>query len=134
MPHTVPPPRDLADARAVLTDPARHRCLPAVIETHWAFLAEARGMRLDLGVLQPAHLTRDGMIAQGIVPPGHCWTPHGILPIDTPAPAATIPAAAAEAPANPVDAARLGAIPAIRAAIVRAFARPAPGHVPGDAA
>lgn len=119
MPHRslIPPPADLAQARAVLTDPARHRCLPAVIEMHWAFLAEAKGLRLDLSHLAPAHLTTEGLIAQGIVPPGHAWTPDGILPIADAAPRPRPAPPQPEAPANGIDAARIGAIPRIRAAI-----------------
>lgn len=50
-------PRDMDDARATLTDPSRHGCIPAVIQTNWQFLAEARGIRLRMERLAiTAHL------------------------------------------------------------------------------
>lgn len=45
-PIPVVTPYDMADARATLTDPARHGCLPSVIQHNWFFLAEARGIRV----------------------------------------------------------------------------------------
>jgi len=50
------PPRDMADARRTLTTPAIHNCHPAVIQDAWLFLAEARGLRVDLARLRPAHV------------------------------------------------------------------------------
>jgi hypothetical protein len=50
------PPRDMADARATLTTPAIHNGHPAVIQDAWLFLAEARGLRVNLDRLHPAHL------------------------------------------------------------------------------
>jgi hypothetical protein len=80
------PPRDMADARATLTTPAIHNGHPAVIQDAWLFLAEARGLRVDLDRLHPAHL------------------------IDRPAPAVLTAAPAL----NEIDAARVAAIPLIR--------------------
>jgi hypothetical protein len=83
------PPRDMADARRTLTTPAIHNGHPAIIQDAWLFLAEARGLRVDLNRLTPAHL------------------------IDR-----ASPAIQPEAPAiNHVDAARVSAIPLIRRAI-----------------
>lgn len=55
--HILPAsPHDMADARAVLTDPARHRAHPAVIQSHWQFLKEARGQRVNFDRMgPPAH-------------------------------------------------------------------------------
>lgn len=50
------PPRDMADARATLTTPAIHNGHPAIIQDAWLFLAEARGLRVNLDRLNPAHL------------------------------------------------------------------------------
>lgn len=49
-------PRDMEDARAVLTDPARHRGHPAIIAVNWAFLKEARGQTVRPDRLAPHHL------------------------------------------------------------------------------
>jgi hypothetical protein len=55
------PPYDMADARRILTDPAAHRGHPAIRQTAWQFLKEARGEAVDFerldamhGTLQPA--------------------------------------------------------------------------------
>lgn len=56
-PIPVVTPYDMADAMATLTDPARHGCLPSVIQRNWQFLAEARGMRIHMERLTvTAHL------------------------------------------------------------------------------
>jgi hypothetical protein len=50
-------PRSMDDARATLTDPNRHGCLPSVIQSNWQFLAEAKGIRLRMERLAiTAHL------------------------------------------------------------------------------
>jgi hypothetical protein len=51
-----PAPQDLRDAMAVLSDPARHRGHPAVIQSNWLLLKQARGQSVDLTVIgPPAH-------------------------------------------------------------------------------
>lgn len=111
---TVPPPRDLEDAMALLSDPARHRAIPAIIETNWAFLKEARGQRVDWSRLAPAHLTAPA----GPCAPGECWTPHGVVPL---------PPQRASAERHDHDAARARALPKIRAAIAHLI-DPTGGH------
>ena len=50
-------PRSMDDARATLTDPARHGCLPSVIQDNWQFLAEAKGIKVRMERLAiTAHL------------------------------------------------------------------------------
>lgn len=95
------PPSDMADARRTLTTPAIHNGHPAVIQDNWLFLAEARGLRVDLDRLHPAHLIDRSRQSQ--VPNVVTVTP---------------------ATANAVDAARLAAIPLIRRIIAgRSHAR-----------
>lgn len=65
-------PQDMADARAVLTDPARHRCQPAVIQTHWQFLKEAKGQRINWDTIGPA---QHRMSALEPMPPAHQRAP-----------------------------------------------------------
>lgn len=113
---TVPPPRDLDDAMALLSDPARHRGLPAVIQTNWAFLKEARGQAVHWSRLAPAHLTD----AAGPCAPGECWTPYGVVPL--PPSARPVPAER-----HDHDAARARALPKIRAAIAHLI-DPTGGH------
>lgn len=65
-------PQDMADARDVLTDPARHRCHPSVIQSHWQFLKEARGQRINWETIgPPAHR----MSALEPMPPAHLRPP-----------------------------------------------------------
>jgi hypothetical protein len=52
---TAPPPYDMADAMRTLTDPAAHRGHPAIRQSHWCFLKEARGQTVDLDRLHQMH-------------------------------------------------------------------------------
>lgn len=50
------PPRDMAEAYATAIDPCRHGCHPAVMQTNWAFLKEARGTPVNFDRIgRPAH-------------------------------------------------------------------------------
>lgn len=49
-------PEALANARAVVLDPASVRCHPAVIGGAWATLKAARGQTVDQSRLTPAYL------------------------------------------------------------------------------
>lgn len=52
-------PYDMADAYRTATDPSRHGCHPAVIQTNWCFMKEARGQRVHIERLAiTGHLIR----------------------------------------------------------------------------
>lgn len=51
------PPYDMADARRILTDPAAHRGHPAIRQSAWQFLKEARGQPVDFARLDAMHGT-----------------------------------------------------------------------------
>jgi hypothetical protein len=48
-------PYDMADAMRTLTDPAAHCGHPAIRQTCWLFLKEARGQTVDLARLDQIH-------------------------------------------------------------------------------
>jgi hypothetical protein len=52
---TAPPPYDMADAMRTLTDPSAHRGHPAIRQSCWLFLKEARGQTVDLARLDQIH-------------------------------------------------------------------------------
>lgn len=52
---TAPAPYDMADAMRTLTDPAAHRSHPAIRQSAWCFLKEARGQPVDLDRLDAMH-------------------------------------------------------------------------------
>ena len=52
---TAPAPYDMADAMRTLTDPAAHRGHPAIRQSAWCFLKEARGQPVDLDRLDAIH-------------------------------------------------------------------------------
>jgi hypothetical protein len=56
--HLKPTPTDaeIAQARAVVLDANAVACHPALIQSAWAILKEARGQNVDLTRLQPAHI------------------------------------------------------------------------------
>lgn len=50
-----PAPYDMADAMRTLTDPAAHRGHPAIRQSAWHFLKEARGQSVDFARLDQMH-------------------------------------------------------------------------------
>jgi hypothetical protein len=114
-------PRDMADAYAVATDPARHMCRLDTIQSNWAFLKEARGQRVDLDRLFMAtHLIRPAPhddVLHVTLPNGR----HDQIPVLShgapPAVARGLRHSDNLRALNDIDAARIGAIPAIRRAI-----------------
>ena len=54
---TAPAPYDMADAMRILTDPAAHRGHPAIRQSAWCMLKDARGQPVDLDRLDTMHAT-----------------------------------------------------------------------------
>lgn len=97
------PPHDIAEAMATAADPARHRGNCAVIQTTWAFLKEARGQLVDFDRLDAMHDAISPFRPAAPAPADHATGSDDARDDD--------------ARHNPVDAARIRALPAIRRAI-----------------
>jgi hypothetical protein len=112
------PPRSIEAAYRTLTDPAAHNCHPAIIQTNWKFLKEARGEKFypeRLSII--AHVIETQAFLRAELPDGSAVSIPVQVEQTLPAPDFRYAAPPQAQAVNTIDAARLRAMPAIQRAI-----------------